>query len=150
MEEKTITDINAKIEEYKEVIAHFSSLLETENEALRKYDIDTVAALLEKKTGLVMSYRSMVAYFIKNQENFSRADLSNRQSLKEMSQKLDNLMKENDRLLKTKMETSRTIMDSIVRMAKAANTSNSASYGAEGKYTPVDNMQNALAVNKTL
>lgn len=92
----------------------------------------------------------MVAYFIKNQEKFKTADNEAKQSLKELSLKLDALMKENDALLKTKMETSRTVMDSIVRLAKVTSASSSTSYGAQGKYTPVDNTQNALAVNRTL
>lgn len=143
-------DINTKINEYKEVIMHFAALLENENQALRAYNIDVVTALLEEKTKLVTSYRAMVAYFIKNQEEFKTADNEAKQSLKDLSLKLDALMKENDALLKTKMETSRTVMDSIVRLAKVTSASSSTSYGAQGKYTPVDNTQNALAVNRTL
>ena len=143
-------DINTKINEYKEVIMHFAALLENENQALRAYNIDAVTALLEEKTKLVTSYRAMVAYFIKNQEKFKTADNEAKQSLKDLSLKLDALMKENDALLKTKMETSRTVMDSIVRLAKVTSASSLTSYGAQGKYTPVDNTQNALAVNRTL
>ena len=89
-------DINTKINEYKEEIMHFAALLENENQALRAYNIDAVTALLEEKTKLVTSYRAMVAYFIKNQEKFKTADNEAKQSLKELSLKLDALMKEND------------------------------------------------------
>lgn len=143
-------DINARINEYKDVITHFSALLEEENKALRAYDVETVNSMLEQKTKLVASYRAMVAYFIKNQDEFKKADTACRQTLKEISEKLNALMVENDTLLKTKMTTSKMIMDSIVRFAKSSLSSNSTSYGAEGKYSPLDNAQNALTVNRTL
>lgn len=149
MEEQINREIVEKIKEYKEVIQHFTALLEQENEALRRYDMETVSSLLDKKVRIVGSYRAMAGYFIKNQESFKAAD-SNKEELKEMSLRLDALMKENEQLLKTKMETSRTVMDSIVRMAKKVSSNSSTSYGAGGTYTPVDNMQNAFAINRTL
>lgn len=42
------------------------------------------------------------------------------------------------------------VMDTIVNIAKVSNNINATSYGAQGRYSPLDNSKNALAVNRTL
>ncbi len=143
-------DFNRKIADYKEIINSFSDLLSIENEALRNYDTDAVTALYEQKTKIVTAYRNLVAYFIKNQEVLKALEETERNTVKELSLKLDGLLKENDTLLKTRMETSKSVMDSIVRIAKITNNANSTSYGSQGKYSPLDNSKNAIAINRTL
>lgn len=143
-------EIKNKITDYSEIVASFIALLKEENQALAAYDIDAVTELLEQKNKIVAAYRSMVAYFIKNQEELKNAADGDKQRLKELSLELDREMKENDMLLKTRMETSKSVMDSIVRIAKVTTASSSTSYGSQGKYAPVDNTQNSLAVNRTL
>lgn len=143
-------DFNRKIADYKEIINSFSDLLSIENEALRNYDTDAVTALYEQKTKIVTAYRNLVAYFIKNQEVLKALEETERNNVKELSLKLDTLLKENDTLLKTRMETSKSVMDSIVRIAKITNNANSTSYGSQGKYSPLDNSKNAIAINRTL
>ncbi len=139
-----------KIDYFKEVVQSFSELLVLENEALNKFDFIAVAELYEQKAKTVSVYRGLIAYFIKNQNELNQADAADRETLKELSLKLDALLKENDILLKTRMETSKTVMDSIVNIAKVTNNANATSYGARGKYSPLDNNSNALAVNRTL
>ena len=41
-------------------------------------------------------------------------------------------------------------MDTIVNIAKVSNNINATSYGAQGRYSPLDNSNSALAVNRTL
>lgn len=145
-----IEEINQKIKDYKEIILSFSALLNEENRALEQFDTDTVGALYEQKCKIVTAYRGMVAYFIKNQTILNSLDDEKKQDLKEVSVNLDKLLQENDTLLKTRMETSQSIMNTIVNIAKAANNANSTSYGAQGKYSPLDNSKNAIAINRTL
>ena len=97
-----------------------------------------------------MAYRGLVAYFIKNQALLETINEAEKLDLKNCSQALDELLQENDRLLKTRMETSKTVMDSIVNIAKITNKTNATSYGNNGSYTPLDNSRNALAINRTL
>ena len=123
-----------KIDYFKEVVQSFSELLVLENEALNKFDFIAVAELYEQKAKTVSVYRGLIAYFIKNQNELNQADAADRETLKELSLKLDALLKENDILLKTRMETSKTVMDSIVNIAKVTNNANATSYGARGKY----------------
>lgn len=142
--------IRSKISDFKEIVQSFSEVLTAENEALEKYDMETIGALYEQKVKTVGAYRNMVAFFIKNQENLKKLSEEERSDLKKVSTDLDVLLKQNETLLKTKMETGKLVMDTIVNVAKMNNNCNSTSYGSQGKYSPMDNNSNALAINRTL
>ena len=74
-----------------------------------------------------------------------------KEDLREISLELDALLKENETLLKTRMETSKLVMSSIVSIAKVTSrSSNATSYGAKGSFSPLNNNYNALAINRTL
>lgn len=146
----TIDIIRSKVSDFKEIAEMFSSLLTEENQALNDYNLQAVGDLYESKNQLVTAYRNLVAFFIKNQEGLKTLEDTERKGLKELSLNLEALLKKNDMLLRTKMDTSKMIMDSIIGMAKMSNNANSTSYGAQGKYAPLDNNSNALAINRTL
>ncbi len=150
MEELQNNIPHSKLNDFKEVIEGFADLLVQENQALTEYNTDVVASLYERKAKIVAAYRSLVAYFIKNQQELSGIDEEERNSLKDAALNLDNLIKENEKLLKTRMETSQSVMNTIVNIAKITNNNNATSYGAQGRYSPLDNSKNALAVNRTL
>lgn len=143
-------EMNRKIQDYREIIRSFADLLVAENKALTDYDLDVVSSLYAQKAKTVSAYRTLVAFFIKNQDFLSQMPAEDKNSLKEETLRLDNLLQENDLLLKTRMETSKNVMDSIVNIAKVTNNANATSYGAQGKYTPLDSSHNALAINRTL
>ena len=140
----------SKVNDFKDIVGSFATLLQSENEALEKLDLDKVGELYEQKTKTVTAYRNMVAYFIKNQESLKQLPEAERDNLRDISQNLDALIRKNDMLLKTKMQTNKVVMDSIINIAKVTNNANSTSYGAQGKYSPLDNNSNALTVNRTL
>lgn len=150
MENISQQEIQNKIEDYKAIIDNFSALLREENKALNEFNVEVVAQLFEKKAQIVGVYRGLVAYFIKNREYLEKLSAEEKQALKVNSQDLDALLQENDKLLKTRMETSKSVMDSIVNIAKVTNKANATSYSAGGNYTPLDNTKNALAINRTL
>ncbi len=150
MEELQLKEVSSKLEDLKKVITNFAQLLVKENKALKEFDVDAVSALYEQKVKIVSAYRSMSAFFIKSQENLSVLSDEQKKSLKTASQELDALLKENDLLLKTRMETSKNVMNTIINIAKVANNRNATSYGSGGKYSPLDNNKNALAINRTL
>ncbi len=150
MEELHLHDAGSKLQNLKTVIASFSELLTQENEALEKYDIQFVSQIYDKKTKIVATYRSLVAYFIKNQSELAEFPEDEKKSLQEISAALNELIQKNEMLLKTRMEAGKTVMDTIINIAKTANNSNATSYGARGGYSPLDNSKNALAINRTL
>lgn len=151
MENLTPNDeMRKKLRDYKEIIIGFSELLVQENKSLNDYDFEAVTKLYDQKAHIVTAYRNLVAFFIKNQEALTLLDIAEKENLKEISIKLDDLLKENEILLKTRMETSKSVMDSIVRIVKVTSNANSTSYGSQGKYSPLDNSKNAIAINRTL
>jgi hypothetical protein len=150
MENQEQNILAAKVSDFKEIVSSFSQLLQAENEALEKFDLAKVSELYEQKSKTVTAYRNMVAYFIKNQESLKALPEADRNNLRDISQQLDELIRKNDILLKTKMQTNKMVMDSIVNIAKVTNNANSTSYGSQGKYSPLDNNSNALTVNRTL
>ena len=150
MEELQLDEINDKVADLQDVILGFADLLRKENEALRKFDVEAVSNLYEQKSKTVSAYRSMSAFFIKNQKYLAEIDTELKDSLKDASLELDALLKENELLLKAKMETSKKVMDTIINIAKVTNNRNATSYGAHGNYSPLDNNKNALAINRTL
>lgn len=150
MENQEQNVLAAKVSDFKEIVNSFSQLLQAENEALEKFDLAKVSELYEQKSKTVTAYRNMVAYFIKNQESLKALPEADRNTLRDISQQLDELIRKNDILLKTKMQTNKMVMDSIVNIAKVTNNANSTSYGSQGKYSPLDNNSNALTVNRTL
>ncbi len=150
MEELQTADLNDKALDLCDIIAGFAALLQKENEALRAFDVETVSSLFEQKNKIVAAYRSMSAFFIKNQAHLTQIAEETRQHLKEASLQLDTLLKENELLLKTRMETSKNVMNTIINIAKVTNNRNATSYGSHGTYSPLDNNKNALALNRTL
>ncbi|MBQ8436041.1 MAG: hypothetical protein IJX20_00155 [Alphaproteobacteria bacterium] len=149
--ENEVQDILAsKLNDFKDVVQSFSELLTIENEALETSNLEVVSRLYEQKSKTVTVYRNMVAYFIQNQEKLSEISLEEKEYLRNISQKLDKLIHQNDMLLKTKMQANKIVMDSIVSIAKVTNNANATSYGSKGKYSPLDNNSNALTINRTL
>ncbi len=150
MTELQENEILAKIDHMKNVVNGFCEIINRENAALEIGDIATVKALYEQKIKTVAAYRSASAFFIKNREELAKFEHESKSELKELSQKLDKALKNNDLLLKTRMEAGKKVMDIIINIAKNTNKSNATSYGSHGTYTPLDNNRNALAFNRTL
>lgn len=150
MENLSVKEINDKVADLLDIIDGFAEILEQENKALEKYDTEEVGKLYENKIKAVSAYRSLSAFFIKNQDALKLVEPDLKNELKEASRDLDELLKENELLLKTRMETSKNVMNTIINIAKVTNKSNATSYGARGNYSPLDNNKNALAINRTL
>ena len=150
MEELHNKENNSKLEDLEKIIEGFSELLTAENQALREFDVDKVSAMYDQKAKIVSAYRTMSAYFIKNQQLLEEISPEQKLKLRQQSQQLDSLLKENELLLKTRMQASKQVMDTIINIAKVTNNNNATSYGAQGRYSPLDNNKNALALNRTL
>lgn len=139
-----------KIESYFEVVDNFSAILQEENQALQDYNTDVVGQLYDRKSKAVNTYRGLISFFIEHQADLKNLDEATKADLKEASMALDELLKENDMLLKSRMETSKTVMNTIINLAKMHNNANSTAYGASGGYYNPDNSKNAIAINRTL
>lgn len=150
MEELHTQENNSKVEELRQIVGGFVDFLLAENAALRAFDTATVSSMFEQKSKLVSAYRSISAYFIKNHQVLEALDGESKQNLRDLSMALDAQLRENEMLLKTRMEACKTVMDTIIGVAKMNNNRNATSYGSHGTYSPQDNNKNALAINRTL
>ena len=92
MEELHTTEVSSKIADFKEIVTSFSELLTLENKALEEFDVETVSSLYERKAKTISAYRSLVAYFIKNQQELAALAEQERQEMKEISTRLDELI----------------------------------------------------------
>ena len=120
-----------------------------ENIALQSFDVTAVSGLYEQKSKLSLAYRSMVAFFIKHQEELKNVSEEDKNLLKENSLELEKLFKENDLLLKTRMEAGKTVVGAIVDATKMAVEAQATSYGAQGTYARLNNQNSAMAINGT-
>ena len=150
MENTEITDLARKIEDYNEVIVSFADVLRRENIALQAFDVDAVSALFEQKSRLSLAYRAMVSFFIKHQEELKTVATEAKERLKKNSIELEKLFRDNDLLLKTRMEASRTVVGAIVDATKMAVEAQATSYGAQGTYARLSSRNSAMAINRTL
>ena len=146
---ENITDMQNKISDYMDILHSFIDFLQQENQALREYDVLKVSDMYTQKVKIVSAYRNMVAFFIKNQSALLSMKKEYLSQIKDISSHLDLLLKENDLLLQTRMETSKSVIGSIVNVAKMTNKSNSTSYGAQGQFNALDNQHSSLAINRT-
>lgn len=142
-------EMKKKIDDYVDVITQFMALIQQENEALRAYNVIKVSDLYPQKAKIVAAYRNMVAFFIKNQHILHSMPEEEQENLKKISTDLDSLLQENNVLLKTRMETSESVIGSIVNAAKASTKTNATSYGAHGQFARVDNHHSSMAINST-
>ncbi len=142
-------EMKKKIDDYVDVITQFMALIQQENEALRAYNVIKVSDLYPQKAKIVAAYRNMVAFFIKNQHILHSMPEEVQENLKKISTDLDSLLQENNVLLKTRMETSESVIGSIVNAAKASTKTNATSYGAHGQFARVDNHHSSMAINST-
>lgn len=150
MENLDEQEIEIKIEMMLSVVSSFSEVIAKENEALKSGDIKGVRALYEQKIKTVAAYRSLCAFFIKNREVIKEYNSELKEDLKKASDYLDNQLKRNEMLLKTRMDAGKAVMDTFINIAKKTTVAQASSYGAKGAYAPLDSSHSALAFNRTM
>jgi len=149
MEDMAKNELRQKISDYNEIIVSFANVLRQENIALQAFDVTAVSDLYEQKSKLSLAYRSMVSFFIKHQEELKAISEEDKNILKKNSLELEKLFKENDLLLKTRMEASKTVVGAIVDATKMAVEAQATSYGAQGTYARLSNQNSAMAIDGT-
>lgn len=143
-------EIAGKIEMMLSIVNSFIKVISDENAALKANDIKAIKTLYEQKIKTVAAYRSLCGFFIKNKDVVSAYQSSAKEELKKASFELDAQLKQNEMLLKTRMDAGKAVMNTFINIAKKTNAAQATSYGAKGAYTPLDNSRNALAFNRTM
>jgi len=150
MENIDTAEIASKIEMMLSIVASFSDVITQENIALKSGDIKVVKSLYEQKIKTVAAYRSLCAFFIKNRDAVKQYQSPAKDRLQQASAQLDEQLKQNEMLLKTRMDAGKAVMNTFIDIVKKNNAAKSTSYGAHGAYTPLDSSRNALAFNRTM
>lgn len=145
-----MNEFEQKLVDFKEIVLGLKNILKLENDALEAFKLNDASALYEAKSKAVNVYRDFVAFFIKNNELLQAIKAEDKETLKILIVELNEFLAQNEILLKTRIETSKNVMDSIINIAKNNNKSNSTSYGKMGNYSQRERMYNAIAINQTL
>lgn len=150
MENLSEQEIASKIEMMFSIVTSFSAVISQENEFLQSGDIKQIKSLYEQKIKTVAAYRSLCAFFIKNREAVKEYQSPTKEELQKASALLDEQLKRNEMLLRTRMDATKAVMNTFINIAKKTTAAQASSYGAKGAYAPLDNSRNALAFNRTM
>ncbi|KAA5605756.1 hypothetical protein F1188_09030 [Roseospira marina] len=108
-------------------------LLEEENAALRKHDIDTVRALAERKQKATRYYRERMLKIQKDPSEITELPEDERDVVREMACYLDSHLAENGRLLKSAKACSERLMGLFVDAVRHTNADKAAGYAPDGR-----------------
>ncbi len=145
-----MNEFEKKMVDFKEIVFGLQNILDAENQALEKFDINSATSMYEKKNKAVLVYRDFVAFFIKNSQKLSELKDEDKIILREVIANLNENLIKNELLLKTRIEVSQNVMSSIISAAKNINKAQTTSYGAQGHYSQRERHYNAIAINQTL
>lgn len=150
MENLNDQEIASKIEMMLSIVTSFSAVITQENELLQAGNVKQIKSLYEQKIKTVAAYRSLCAFFIKNRDAVKEYQSPQKEELQKASALLDEQLKRNEMLLKSRMDATKAVMNTFINIAKKTNAAQASSYGSKGAYTPLDSSHNALAFNRTL
>lgn len=122
-----------KIKSLKEAVNQLLKILEEENQALKKHDIETIKSLVDKKNNLALTYQRQMQYFAKAPEIIAELPETEREDLRQNAEKLEKGMKENERLLKVGMEVNNKLLEAVVETVRKQETQGN-TYSACGNY----------------
>lgn len=137
------------LSELMDIIHGLSDLLEKENSALKKHEIETVKELLERKTFLTRSYQEHMIAINKNPDIVQSQNEEQKKDLKDLAVKLEKLTGENDKLLKANIDAGGKLLEAIVQAAKSAHEKD-AVYSVNGSKIEKKKNPKSLSFNKTI
>ena len=113
------------------ITGRLAELLQRENDALKNHRSQEVRDLLDEKATLSRVYETRFKGLSEQSEIFEQADLDIRERLKALGDKVQALIDENARLLKTAIEANRRVVDLIAEAVREQQPS-AGVYGANG------------------
>ncbi|MCK5296581.1 MAG: hypothetical protein KAJ75_06800 [Alphaproteobacteria bacterium] len=137
------------LSELLDIIHGLSDLLEKENDALKKHELEIVKELLERKTFLTRSYQEHIIAMNKNPDIIQSQNEEQKESLKVLAVKLEKLSGENDKLLKANIDAGGQLLEAIVQAAKSVHEKD-AVYSVNGSKIEKKKNPKALSFNKTI
>ncbi len=116
-------DPNNRLNALIAIAGRLIDLLERENEALRSHKTDVIHTLLDEKATLARVYESRYKGLADKTETLNETDPALREELRQGTEKLEVLIKENSKLLEFNIEANRRVVDLIAEAVKAEQPS---------------------------
>lgn len=122
-------DPNNRLNDLLVITGRLAELLQRENKALREHRAQEVRDLLDEKATLSRVYETRYKGLAENPEIIAAADLDIRDRLRAMGEKVQALMEENAKLLRTALEANKRVVDMIAEAVRNKQPS-AGTYGA--------------------
>jgi len=145
-------DANERIRDLLIVADGLCTVLTRENALLRERKYDDAKQLLEEKTLLANGLEAHYRGFEQDPAAFDGADSDLREELREMAERIDELVEENGRRLQIAIRSGKALMDVISDAVREAQP-NAGTYSASGlvnKSSPHSGKNSSLSLNKSL
>jgi flagellar biosynthesis/type III secretory pathway chaperone len=133
-------------------VEELAVLLQSENESLRRHELDLVRDNIERKQQLTRAYMQQMIAFKKNPKLVETLTPERHQELKRCVEMLEPLIAENGRMLKAKIESINRFMGVVVDAVRDQKTKGAVIYGTGGAMdeSHADHRHMAVAVNQEL
>lgn len=122
-------DPNNRLNDLLVITGRLAELLQRENKALREHRAQEVRDLLDEKATLSRVYETRYKGLAEHPEIIAAADLDIRDRLHAMGEKVQILMEENAKLLRTALEANKRVVDLIAEAVRSKQPS-AGTYGA--------------------
>ena len=129
-------DASKRISDLVEIGRNLLDLLGEENKALRGNDYHRVHDFVQRKTDLIRAFETRFEGLSEHASEDDMAEVDNllRDDLRQIGKTLDEMIKENSKLLLIAMEVQRRVIDSIAEAVKTAHKG-PGTYSASGAVT---------------
>jgi hypothetical protein len=140
-----------KAEDIFMVLRQLSELLVKENLALKRYRVEEVKALAERKDRLAVLYQSHMTAIHRDPTILAGLDTAKRAQLAQLATRLAELMRDNASMLKANIQTIDTFFQAVNDAVREREEKKSASYSRAGMLNTYATPRRSLAVsyNKT-
>lgn len=146
-------DAEKRLQDLISVTQRLIDVLERENALLREHAYGEIQHLLDEKEIIARVYEARIMHLKEHPGELDGANEETRATLKELSEQVDGLIKENGAMLQTSIVTSKRIID-MVADALREKTIETGTYanGGRNRPKPAGNKHRvaAISINETL
>jgi hypothetical protein len=114
-------------------VAMLADLLEAENEALVRFDLQTVAGMVDRKVELTRFYEGRMRAIASRPSILSALDEDELAELKELAERMDVAADHNRHLLRIRIDSAQHVIDAVGSSVREEITRSSTSYDRKGR-----------------
>lgn len=146
------TDPANKPRDFMVTVHELTTLLLSENEALRQHKLEAVRDNIPKKQQLTRAYMEQMIAFHKNPGILQQLPSEQRDDMKEAMKVLEPLIAKNGQMLKAKIDSINRFMGVVVDAVKEQTVKEAVVYGGQGAMDSslADHKKMAVAINREL